>query len=451
MVVSQWLDVPSTDPNDARRRKLLNILLVGMGILTLLVILAVSVGPLLGFREGLLLLYGGSFAMLLAVVLVFVINRYWSGEVASSVFLLVLTFLPALVDKPRQVVDGRTLWMFAIPVIMASVLLRPWASFIAAGLVSVLLTIIALSVSLVPNLIATLGFFALALVSWLPARIMERTLEDLRVINRELDQRVEERTQDLAIANRSLAAANARLKELDRLKSRFLSIVSHELRTPLNAVLGFSEMLEAGVYGPLSEKQVGAMERIVANTKRQLGLVNDLLDQAQIEAGTLSLNYAFFSPTDLLDDIHATMSVLAETKNLQLTCDIATDVPAMLSGDRQRLQQILMNLVNNAIKFTECGAVHVSAYLPDEEHWMLQVSDTGTGIPEEAQPYIFDAFHRVDTSTTREHRGVGLGLAIVKQLTNLMGGKISLESRVGLGSTFTVELPLRVPTKEGAL
>jgi signal transduction histidine kinase len=295
---------------------------------------------------------------------------------------------------------------------------------------------------LVPNLIATLAFFAFALVSWLTARTLERALADLRAINRELDQRVEERTQELTKANEQLADANERLKELDRLKSRFLSMVSHDLRTPLNAILGFAEMLDAGVYGPLVEKQQGAVNRIVANVGRQMSLVNDLLDQARIEAGRLSLETTAFAPSDLIDGLVSEMGTLAQTKGLELSYHIVDNVPATLSGDPQRLHQILANLVGNAIKFTEQGSVHLRVFLPDKTRWALEVSDTGPGIPKEAGEYIFDAFRQVDSSDTRKHSGVGLGLSIVKQLTTLMGGEITLESEVGRGSTFTVVLPL---------
>jgi signal transduction histidine kinase len=235
--------------------------------------------------------------------------------------------------------------------------------------------------------------------------------------------------------------------ELERMKSAFVSMVSHELRTPLNAILGYADMLKEAVYGPLSDKQSNVMERIMANAGRQLGLVNNLLDQAQIEAGKLTLKVTSFNPADLIDDVQGVMGVLAQTKGLELTSHIAGEVPATLSGDRQRLHQILVNLVGNAIKFTEEGTVQVCVYRPDAAHWALEVSDTGYGIPPEAQSYIFDPFRQADDSVTRGHTGSGLGLSIVKQLTTLMGGEITLASEVGRGSTFTIVLPL-IPTQE---
>jgi signal transduction histidine kinase len=443
MNVAQWLDVPSTDPDDARRRKLLNILLAAMAPLSILVVLATTFGQRAGLAlERQIILYLGSFAMLLVVGIVLAVNRYWSGDVASSFFLLSITIISAFIDEPQQVVGGRTLFVFTIPILMASFLLRPWVSFVMTGLISLLLTAVAQSAQLAPNLIGMLTLFAIALVSWLAARTMERALEDLRIINRELDQRVEERTRDLAEANEQLAVANEQLKELDRLKSGFVSIVSHELRTPLNSVLGFAEMLEASIYGPLTEKQLDAIGRIITNTEQLLHLVNELLDQARIEAGVLTLEKEPFSPTELIQDLQSTVGLQVEAKELELICNIAADVPTNLSGDPGRLQQILVNLVNNAVKFTEKGTIDVCIYRPDTAHWALSVSDTGPGIPPEKQALVFEPFLQLDGSTTRKHGGIGLGLSIVKQLTHLMGGEINLESQVERGSTFIVVLPL---------
>ncbi len=233
--------------------------------------------------------------------------------------------------------------------------------------------------------------------------------------------------------------------EVDRMKSAFVSIASHELRTPLNAILGYTDMLREGVYGSLTEKQRDTLQRIVANTDHLLDIVSNLLDQAQIEAGTLKLNSAPFAPADLIDSVQAVMDVLAQSKGLKLTTHIASDLPGTLFGDRRRLRQILINLVGNAVKFTDEGEVRIRAYRSSADYWALEVSDTGGGIPPEACSYIFEPFRQVDDSPTREHAGTGLGLAIVKQLTELMGGEVSVESEIGRGSKFTVVLPLVLP------
>jgi len=230
--------------------------------------------------------------------------------------------------------------------------------------------------------------------------------------------------------------------ELDRMKSAFVSTASHELRTPLNAILGYSDMLQEGVYGELSDEQDGAIVRVVANTKRMLNLVNNLLDQAQIEAGQLKLRPSPVVIHELVDELEAIMGVLAEQKRLELVCSVDESAPDIVISDPQRLQQILVNLMGNAIKFTDTGSVRLRIYRTDAAHWALDVTDTGPGIPLEAQGFIFEAFRQVDDTVTRRHAGSGLGLSIVKQLVTLLGGEVSLISAVGRGSTFRIILPL---------
>ncbi|MGC9468675.1 MAG: sensor histidine kinase [Anaerolineae bacterium] len=449
-ILNRILNVPSSDPDDARRRRLLNILLIGVALISVLGLIALSLVALIqGADQTISMALRGAIFALLGTLGIFAINHTWSGQVASLLFVLLLTTVFTLSDEPRQVVDGRSVFLFTIPILMASVLLRSWASFLAAGLAGIVISLLALTIpGYIPPLPTIFGFFAFALVSWLSARSLESALEETRRINRELDQRVELRTRELRDANQQLAQANERLRELDRLKSRFISMVSHELRTPLSAIQGFSEMLLAGVYGPLAERQRTALGRITDNTQQLLHLVSDLLDRARIEAGQLTLHNAPFSPAGLVEDIRSTLDVLARSKGLMLTTEIAPDLPDELYGDEGRLRQIMVNLVNNAIKFTEVGDVRVRLYRPnhgagtDEALWAISVSDTGPGIAEGDRTRIFDPFRRVDDSATREHLGVGLGLSIVKELTELMGGEIQLTSMLGEGSTFVVTLPL---------
>jgi signal transduction histidine kinase len=170
--------------------------------------------------------------------------------------------------------------------------------------------------------------------------------------------------------------------------------------------------------------------------------VNDLLDQAQFETGKVNLNVNPLSVAEMVNQVESKMIVLAQAKGLTLTTNIGADLPSTLVGDQNRLQQILVNLISNAIKFTKTGGVQVRLYQAGPAHWAIQVTDTGIGIPVEAQAYIFEPFQQVDDSTTRGHIGIGLGLSIVKQLTALMGGQITVESEVGQGSNFTLFFPL---------
>lgn len=557
-VLNQYLDVPSpSDPEDARRRKLLNILLLMMsGITVFMIVLEFVVIVFSGSTPEMQMLLIASVIMLVGLGILFGINRYWSGPLASSLFLVLITLVFVFGDIPKEVVDGRSLLLFALPIILGSVILQPATSFLMAFVTSLIIAAVAiLEVDIFPNIPAMAGFFIVALVAWLSSSSLEQALADLREINRELDQRVIERTKDLAnalarvqaessknqailesiadgvivfdnagraiVANHAIShllnrstsqitgkdvdavlgggssgngekqhntvinfikdhenRGGARIKfeweektlsvsaasvrdssgsstgtvvvfrdytreaEVDRMKSAFVSMVSHELRTPLNAILGYGDMLKEEVYGPLEPGQNTTVRRIIANGQRMLGLVNNLLDQAQIEAGRITVNMMAFEPSELIDDLQSVMSVLAEQKKLELACSIADDVPRRLISDRHRLHQILVNLVGNAIKFTKQGKISVDVFRQEPDQWVLRVSDTGPGIPEEAQAYIFEPFRQVDGSATRHHEGSGLGLSIVKQLANLLGGEITLQSAAGQGSTFTVTLPI---------
>ncbi|CAG0929968.1 two-component system, sensor histidine kinase [Thermoflexales bacterium] len=240
-----------------------------------------------------------------------------------------------------------------------------------------------------------------------------------------------------------LIDARDRALEADRLKSELLARVSHELRTPLSAILGYAELLHDGSFGPLAEHQQVAVMEMMGSTQELTILVNELLDSAQLEAHALALRIRPFDPIEMLQRVENTLAVLAHNKGLELTTTASPDLPATLAGDESRLRQILINLIGNAIKFTESGFVRVHLYCVDEERWAMEVSDTGPGIPAGAQRLIFEPFRQVDGSVTREFRGTGLGLSIVKSLVALMGGSVKLESEVGQGSTFTITLPLQ--------
>jgi polar amino acid transport system substrate-binding protein len=223
-----------------------------------------------------------------------------------------------------------------------------------------------------------------------------------------------------------------------------VAIVSHELRTPLNAILGYAEMFKEAVYGPMNEKQINMADRIMKNTQRLLGLINDLLNQAQMEAVKMTIKMAPFRPAELLENLHSVMDKTASDKGLSLISEIDDNLPESLNGDASRLQQILVNLVNNAIKFTDRGSITVKLFHPYQNKWGIEVSDTGRGIPESEVPYIFDTFRQVEGTATRVHGGFGLGLSIVKQLVTLMNGDIKVKSSPEEGTTFIVTLPMVV-------
>lgn len=555
------LNVPVPDPDDARRRRLLNILLLGNIAAALLGLLAIAISNLatnqLANLETAVLL-GGTFIAALGCYGIYQINRRVSGRWAALFYLLLLTLVFTFTDTPDQLSNGRSLFLFTLPIAISSLILLPEASFLFALISGGIVSGLALSIGQAANVFAIIGFFMLALVSWLSARSLESALRELRTINANLDQVVTQRTQALAeslarerieagrnqailnsiadgvivfdkdwnatmvnpairgilelspevIVNRNfreliehprLSESGRRLlrsmiehdtqplsfriewgdktlsvsagqvyeiyengeanigtvavfrdftreAEVERLKSAFVATVSHELRTPLNAILGYAEMFREAVYGPMNDKQVNMANRIITNTQRLLGLINDLLDQAQMEAGKLTIKMAPVKPSELLENLHGLLDKTASDKNLILTSEMDDTLPETLMGDSARLGQILVNLVNNAIKFTDQGGVrvrlfHVAAF----RQWGIEVSDTGPGIPHSELPHIFETFRQVEGAATRTHGGFGLGLAIVKELVSLMRGEIKVTSDSNTGTIFTVTLPLVLP------
>jgi signal transduction histidine kinase len=231
------------------------------------------------------------------------------------------------------------------------------------------------------------------------------------------------------------------LEEASKHKSQFLANMSHELRTPLNAILGYTELIVDGVYGDTPQKVQDALKRITTNGKHLLGLINDVLDLSKIEAGQLTLSLTDYSMKDVVHAVYGAVEPLAAEKKLTFKAEIAPDMPAG-HGDERRLTQVLLNLVGNAIKFTDAGAVIIKASR-DNGAFLVRVDDTGPGISENDQKKLFQEFQQADSSTTKKKGGTGLGLAISKKIVELHGGKIWLESQVGKGSTFAFIVPAR--------
>jgi signal transduction histidine kinase len=232
-------------------------------------------------------------------------------------------------------------------------------------------------------------------------------------------------------------------------KSQFLANMSHELRTPLNAIIGYTEMMADGLYGEVGEKATGVLERVQNNGRHLLGLINDVLDLSKIEAGQLTLTVEPYSVADMVATVLSATESLARTKKLDLGSAVAPGLPTG-SGDARRLTQVLLNLVGNAIKFTDQGSVEVRAAQVGDV-FELSVVDSGFGIAPADQARIFDEFQQVDNSSTRKKGGTGLGLSISRKIVELHGGRITVESEVGKGSTFKVTVPINVaPVKDAA-
>ncbi len=261
--------------------------------------------------------------------------------------------------------------------------------------------------------------------------------DELRKANRLLDEKLGE-----------MAETNVALYEANRVKSEFLANVSHELRTPLTSIIGFAELLREGPQDTQDTENTRGKrytENILISGRILLEIINDLLDLAKIEAGKVELRIKSVSITDLCDALIDHLRPLADRAEIVLDLHVEADLPAIFT-DPGKLRQIMFNLASNAIKFTPAaGRVTLQARRKDATHVQLLVSDTGPGIALEHQEVIFEKFRQIDQSATREHHGTGLGLAIARELTYLLGGTISLESKPGHGATFFVTLPISAP------
>ncbi|MBI2331451.1 MAG: PAS domain-containing protein [Chloroflexi bacterium] len=548
------LNVDVDDPEDFRRRRLLNTMLLGALIILILNIVSLFLSPATLKEESTPLFLMGMAIFFIGVIGIYYVNRR-SGKWAAFLFLLVLTLVVNLTDAPDQLANGRSTFVYTIPIAISSLILFPSASFIFSIVSAICIVLLATSsdIPVVPNFFAIIGFFMLALVSWLTTRSLDQALKELRATNLNLDHLVEQKTRELAAtlsrelvvagrnqailnsiadgvivfdehniailanpalsrlteiplenlvnrsvvdfilnqslsssrqslqalfenpeetatgirvnwASKTLSASIARVQdahdksigtvavfrditrevELERMKDTFMGVVSHELRTPLNAILGYAEMLKEGVYGAINDKQSGIAQRVMNSTQRLLTIVSDLLDQAQIQSGKLKIRTVSCKPAELLEALRGVMDRIALDKGIELKTELDPAMPPVIMGDPQRLQQVMINLVNNAIKFTENGNVSMRILRLDAKNWQIRTTDTGGGIPADAQEYIFETFRQVEGGAIRQHGGVGLGLSIVKQLVELMHGKIAVESEIGKGSTFTVTLPIMI-------
>ncbi|HEX8798470.1 MAG TPA: response regulator, partial [Terriglobales bacterium] len=266
-----------------------------------------------------------------------------------------------------------------------------------------------------------------------------RLLEMMSAIGSQIGQFIErmEAEDALRVYARDLESARARAEEATRAKSEFLANISHEIRTPMNAMIGMTEL---ALTTHITREQREYLNAIQTSANALLSLINDLLDFSKIEARKLQLDHVGFDLRDALEDSLRVLAPRADQKGIELACHVNTDVPDGLVGDPLRLRQIVVNLVGNAIKFTERGEVVLGVQVGSRSNSDIQlrfsVTDTGIGIPTDKQGVIFEAFSQADSSTTRRYGGTGLGLAISAQLVELMGGSISVESQPGHGSTF---------------
>lgn len=422
------LDINDGDENN-RRRWLLSIFLSGIGFLAV-IILMLSFILRTEDHEGtkfVLMITPPLLLILIAIHFLSKLNIQWGS--ISFVLLLIVAIIFS--DTPQQVLEGRSLFFMLAPVMIASFIISPKASFGAAAIASLALYGISVTENLTMNFIGAAGFFVFALVSWLAAYVYENALQELKIINKELDQRVAERTEELA-------AANKRLTELDSLKSKFVSDVSHELRTPIGNISMYLEMIE---YGK-PEKIKRYLEVLKEDSKRLIKLVENTLDLSRLETGHVEEEHSLIDLNNICQKVMLSHKLRANAQNLTLHFIPTNELP-LVKANQDQITQVVANLVSNAINYTARGGIKIATFYDKESNEVnFCVQDTGFGISPEDMKHLFERFYRGDRASQSSIPGTGLGLAICQEIITQHNGRIDVQSKENIGSVFTVYLPL---------
>lgn len=505
IMLKEIFHLPSSLASDNDRRKqLLNLLLIIFSILAIL-ILAVSLFfmecqclPFSEFQPALI----GAIITIIFNSSLLVANRLFRmpGWLSAMIFVTFLTVLVMQLDAPDA---GSGLIFWTLPMLVAALTLRPAFVFLIAGVESALSSFSSIYINKHPiQYDEMLALFVIALLCWLVMTLLQKAVHDSRrqaanmdvILNtikdgvlvldaqgnfvsanrallmmipedklREINNKPLEETLEWKRTVFSVTASllpemgsvvvfrdETRRHEADRAKDALLATASHELRTPLSSVMNYIELLMLLIdLGKVNtEKFVVYLRRAHENSRRLLGLVNNILDQAQIQAGGLELKRERCNLLELLEKNRQISASLVAEKDLSYELTVTPNVPEEIISDPERLNQVLNNLIGNAIKFTNQGGIKVKVSQPGKDTLTIEVADTGPGIPDEQLPDIFEVFRRGSNYAQREHQGAGLGLSIVKELVGHMGGEISVASTLGAGSVFTVSLPLMLPEND---
>lgn len=389
--------------------------------------------------------FGSIFGIAL-IPLAYLLSRTKYYAIGARVMLSIPLFGVLLPLIPTQGYSSvNTLFFLTLSIIGAGLLLSSRETlFIGIAIVGIILLIprspsANVNVSAITTVITAIYALTVTCITVLVGRVRERNLRDL-------EQRQIELSRSLIETDKSRAQAEAsreRAERSDKVKSAFLASMSHELRTPLNAIINFTEFVAAGDTGPVNDEQKDLLQEVVNSGKHLLNLINDVLDMSKIEAGSLNLFIEDnINLKSILDSSISTCRGLVKD-GVQLQTDIP-DTLSTIRGDRQRLMQILLNILSNACKFTDKGHIKLSASTVKDEI-LISIADTGVGISPEDQATVFEAFKQTTTGL-RQGGGTGLGMPIARSLAEAHGGRLWLESQVGKGSTFHVALPIKSQT-----
>jgi PAS domain S-box-containing protein len=271
-----------------------------------------------------------------------------------------------------------------------------------------------------------------------------RLYEQVKQSSSELEAKVAAATTELARQNKLLRQQAVELEQASALKSQFLANMSHEFRTPLNAILGYASILLQGISGELTPSQRKALDRIASNGRHLVGIISEILDLSRIEAGRMPLQISTFVPRQLVEEVLAEMEPIIARSKLKVTSYVSPDLGPLVS-DRQKVKQVVLNLLSNALKFTREGSVTIQVTSADMPSMVaIAITDTGIGIDPRDHDKIFEDFQQVDSSVARPYGGTGLGLSICRRLATILGGRLDMESAVGRGSTFTLVVASRL-------
>jgi len=439
------LSLEDISPDDKRRGELLNILLVGVALIASLILAFLTLARITGSIKYEAILFISTLTLLPGIFAIYWINQKGKVQLAGVIFLILISLAITYSDTPKELVVGRSLIFFIIPIMMASFLLRSYASFIVAALLTLehLYLWNFTDVQADFSMFGMAAFFVFALITWLAANTLENALRESREINLKLDELVDERTAELAEAIVQLGSANERLTELDKLKSKFVSDVSHELRTPVSNISIYLEMAEDSLSAieAIPERVMGFLKILRDETFRLSNLITDVLDLSRMEKEISEFKLQEVDAHKVIDDVFKANQLMAESKGLEFSFEPIASLHQIMAEPNQ-LKQVFTNLVGNAINYTPKGSVKISTLLRGDSEFLFRIQDTGIGIESEDLEHLFDRFYRGKQASLSSIPGTGLGLAITKEIIGAHNGSVDLESEVGVGTTITASFPL---------
>ncbi|MGC9356941.1 MAG: sensor histidine kinase [Anaerolineae bacterium] len=434
-LIDRSLEVKTTDPMVARRARLLNIVLLGFLIVSLLLLVIILFflwrDPNILQGSHLLAVLGLSQICFFAIYL---INRYLSTRLAAILFVLINLFAASVADTPTALSQEHSILSFTVPIVVASMFLHPLAGFGAAAFAFGVVMYYSLMIGEIPPYPSMLIFLIIALISWLTTDDLEHSLEETRLLNQELDQRVEDRTQELREANEALQIRN---EELDA----FAHSVAHDIKTPLTTIYGFSRLLTRR-YPELPAEELGLrLSNIASNSNRVCKIVDELLLLATVR----KMDDIPIVPLDMGAIVAAAQERLADTITEYEAEMVLPATWPTACGYAPWIEEVWANYLSNAIKYGgRPPRIVLGATKTNNAHISFWVQDNGVGLTEEECARLFTPFTRLDQVSVKGH---GLGLSIVRRIVERLGGEVYMESEVGVGSRFSFTLPQDVPSR----